>query len=69
TKKLLKDLKGYEIVGRHSAVKTCFWCCCSRCFNSYCCSSYWNCCSYYCASTGTPIPAVSANTFIHRNGL
>jgi len=24
-KKLLKDLKGYEIVGRHSAVKTCFW--------------------------------------------
>ncbi|HIP63110.1 MAG TPA: 4-demethylwyosine synthase TYW1 [Archaeoglobus profundus] len=25
TKKLLKDLKGYEIVGRHSAVKTCFW--------------------------------------------
>ncbi len=24
-KKLLKDLKGYAIVGRHSAVKTCFW--------------------------------------------
>jgi tRNA wybutosine-synthesizing protein 1 len=24
-KKLLKDLKGYHIVGRHSAVKTCFW--------------------------------------------
>lgn len=24
-KKLLKDLKGYQIVGRHSAVKTCLW--------------------------------------------
>ncbi len=24
-KKLLKDLKGYAIVGRHSAVKPCFW--------------------------------------------
>ncbi len=24
-KKLLQDLKGYEIVGRHSAVKPCFW--------------------------------------------
>ncbi len=24
-KKLLKDLKGYEIVGKHSAVKPCFW--------------------------------------------
>ncbi len=23
--KLLKDLKGYELVGKHSAVKTCFW--------------------------------------------
>ena len=23
--RLLKDLKGYEIVGRHSAVKPCFW--------------------------------------------
>lgn len=25
SKKLLKDLKGYQIVGRHSAVKTCLW--------------------------------------------
>ncbi len=25
TKKLLQDLKGYAIVGRHSAVKPCFW--------------------------------------------
>lgn len=24
-KKLLRDLKGYQIVGRHSAVKTCLW--------------------------------------------
>ena len=25
SKKLLKDLKGYQIVGKHSAVKACLW--------------------------------------------